>query len=1451
MLQIKKFIFLVFIGAISISAMGSDLIEVLPVTNKIVRLTFDDGYIAKRGTGADQPAKWPLNMDDALLLKSYQIISSDDKNFKDGFYPVNIGRKSKIHDISDNCNWNGSKCINPYIQFHFIYLELPQPMVNGSKYTLKVANLADNVNEWPFVFDDKKSRSVAVHTNQLGYSPLGKKRYAYVSQWMGDLGPLNIDEYDGARFDIYPVNPDGSIGTSVFNGVMTKQKDYETGGPDSHRADIGPNKNFIKSDVWQCDFSDFETPGEYIISIDSVGCSYPFRIHDDAYHEAFYYAARAVYFERAITALPEQYAGKYHRPEWTDRKLVYSSVRTMDLTDESGKNQKQRIFDSIDYSFDLSSIRGWYHDAGDWDGYFTHFRVPRSLMYTYEIAPDNFKDGELNIPESQANNGYNNTHMPDILDEAVWLVDYFKNNIGPTGGIYGSRVHPDISTENGLTNENYHKDQGFVFKDDNKPLKTSFTDYRTWIVHGEDPRDSYAFASIAAQYVHCLKIAETKTGEDYAAIMSEYQTAAENAYTWASNNTRSGDQDVKHFIENRAAAAAWLYKITGFQTYIDQLKSDLAAENITSSTNNLGESKWAVWAYATIDEGDALYTGTFDAQLKTDLIQAIEKDARRDVLTSIYDKNRSMRMGGDFYQPVWNGQATTPWILAAMMAFGVTDNQEFLDACYMTGDYFLGGNQLNYVWLTGVGHEHPIHILHKDSQYDDIFGNIPGVPPYSPRTLCDWMAFGGNNCDYGGPWDNDFFMLDNRIYPSYKDDNGHTQWPVHELWFDQYTSPAGAEYTVHQNIGPAAAAYGFLCAPNGGTSKNESPAVNISISNTDLTQGDELEIQVNANDPDGRIYKLELYQNNRLVSINQGNATTLIWNNLPSGTAEIYVKVIDNMGLWSTSDTLSIQIEAFANAPSIDFNYEDDILYGITGDNITLDVGVIGDVDEVTFYNFHDSIGSSDTPPFHFDWVPEQEGNYKIRAVVKDVETGLSDEAEVFFSISDKPFLTNLITSEGLLMPAFDEEHYFYTVQLSVRENELPELTYNSIDGSMIHVNKASGIDQRIFVEDTFRTTVIRVEQTDNPDNFVEYEIVYRLNTGAPPTATDTILFETFGNEDSGFKGLASEYTKFTSANVADFIDDSVSINEYWEVAPKDLGASGEARIWLTRLADAGDTIHFTNIDISEYSSITKLSWWSFANTGWTSYFTKAPTVEVSIDGGDFSKLFIPGDLPESSFNCQSQWGQLSLPLDFPLNGSTMTFKIGTYDDQEWMIDDILLTTETGECYSTLRSLEVEGGNISYDPDKLTYRVELNSLEVPEVLYKATNPEAEVTVNEAVSVNQHSSSESDRTTYVTVKNCGQKTTYEILFNTTITHAENRTFNNLNIYPNPADNSIYVNLNENISNIEMYNATGSLIKNIRVNKKEKIQINISDFPSGFYIIKVFNKKQLKGIGRFNK
>jgi hypothetical protein len=526
--------------------------------------------------------------------------------------------------------------------------------------------------------------------------------------------------------------------------------------------------------------------------------------------------------------------------------------------------------------------------------------------------------------------------------------------------------------------------------------------------------------------------------------------------------------------------------------------------------------------------------------------------------------------------------------------------------------------------------------------------------------------------------------------------------------------------------------------------------------------------------------------------------------------------------------------------------------YGISGRTVLLDVTVTGDADTVSFYNFYEPVGLTHQEPFDLEWTPLSEGEYKIRAVAYHNETGLSDQDQVFFSIRDKPFLLDLSASVLELVPPFDPDIVAYTVELPGYINDVPPLFYESVTGSTTTLQEAPGVDQRVYVDQEDRTTVIRVEEEGNPENYTEYRVTFRLNTGAAPATKDTILYETFGNEDFGFDGLASEYTKFSSDDVAGFIQDSVSINEWWKVSPVDQGATGEAKLWLTMHADAGDTLHFTGIDISGYSSITGLSWWSFANTGWTNYHTKAPAVEISVDGGDFTKLFIPGEIGASEFNCQSRWGKLELPLEVPLHGSTMTFRAGTYDDQQWMIDDILLVTETGECYSTLRSLALSTGELDYDPDVLTYQVELDTLGVPEVTYAPTNEEASVTVQEAVSVNQRTHpDQADRTTTVTVSNCGEETAYQIIFTTTATgiyHMEN---SGPVIYPNPANDFIHLKGMDHATKLEVCDIMGTMVKSVIPDHGKSGMLNISELPGGLYVIRFFAGEQMTAVVKFSK
>jgi len=59
---------------------------------------------------------------------------------------------------------------------------------------------------------------------------------------------------------------------------------------------------------------------------------------------------------------------------------------------------------------------------------------------------------------------------------------------------------------------------------------------------------------------------------------------------------------------------------------------------------------------------------------------------------------------------------------------------------------------------------------------------------------------------------------------------------------------------------------------------------------------------------------------------------------------------------------------------------------------------------------------------------------------------------------------------------------------------------------------------------------------------------------------------------------------------------------------------------------------------------------------------------------------------------------------------------------------------------------------------------------------------------------------------------------------------------LTIYPNPAQNLLYLNAQSSMNNIEIYSGMGALLSHIRINDKNKI-IDVSNFQPGMYFIRV--------------
>lgn len=866
----KKIVLLfIFLFSLEFVAKASDLIEILPLTNQILMLHFDDGYAIYHKKGQQRSNERVvvelLKTAEAVKPLNYSLQSSDDSNYSTGLNPTDIGRKSKGTEFTWLCQAWSNACVNTspdHVEDHWIYLFLPQPMKSGKTYILQTGTLANNGPQWTFTFDEKKLRSEAIHVNQIGYNSNATEKFGYVYHWAGDKGSVNLSAFSQKNFYLLNLQTNETVFTGKLNFRKSKST-QETG-----QITETPLGNFAAADVYECNFSTFTTSGDYKLVVDGIGCSFPFRIGTDIYRDVYYTTIRGLYHNRSGIELKKPFTEferkAPHNPLVTPGfagKLKYTTSRFIDWTNgDAAEADKPAIEAGIKGTIDTW---GWYQDAGDWDGYFSHLNVPAMLLLAWQISPENYADGELNIPEGK--NG-----IPDILDEASWLVRYFyrtrqeliKKGYG-TGGV-GARVCGDHFGGDG----------------EGKP---SYEDVsRTWIVSGEDPHSTYKYAALAAQLAFCLNTLNVSDPEGV-----DWTKEAREAYNWAKANTKTGDESAKPAMGSllkdiRAFAAASLYQLTGETNYHDQFKTDVSA---ISSGTILGEDeRYGAFVYS------AMKNQTTEATLKARMVSAIKTSASSMVTTA---NGRACRFGGNYNMPMLVGQSTTPLIFEMLLGYHVVkDTDPALAKTYKTciqntADYYLGNNPLNTTWITGLGLRRPERVFHMDSWYNGKDEMAPGITPYGP-----WRKESYSTGQ--GPWDMAWAFKS--IYPTTV-----TNWPGHERWFGNYTCPMNAEFTIHQNTILNAVVYGFLCDKFHGTySANQKPVFNqITVKKINTaTSTDNLIIEaiVSDPDPDNRIYKVEFFDSWHKIGEAFDAPYQINWTCAGTKAFEITAKVYDELG---------------------------------------------------------------------------------------------------------------------------------------------------------------------------------------------------------------------------------------------------------------------------------------------------------------------------------------------------------------------------------------------------------------------------------------------------------------------------------------------------------------------------------------------------------------------------
>lgn len=762
------------------AAPAMDVVEALPLTERIIMVHVDEGHVVhhKKGQkrGEERVVATPLDIAAAGNVASWTITAGGDPAFARGTKPQRIGRKSKGTDFAwlvEGWDPANNRAVNKSLDHakeHWLYLVLPAAMQVGKEYAI-VSTVA-GIGALTVRFAPDTTRSEAVHVNLMGYVTDSPVKYAYVHHWQGDLGSLDLAFLKDRQFRLI----DQANGKPAFTGTLRFRAKADQ--PETGHAKDTPKANYLAAEVWECDFSAFTTPGRYVVAVDGVGCSFPFAIGPDVYREAFVAVTRGLYHNRSGIALTKPFTdyerAAPHHPKLTPGfagKLKYTRVRWQDWGSEGGDPKKLEAA----VTGPLDDAWGWYQDAGDWDAYDSHLNVAACLLFAYECAPRNFADKELNIPES--GNG-----VPDILDEAAWLPRFcyrlrhelLRKQWG-TGGI-GLRVSGD------------------AFGGDGDGIPSYEDVNRMWVVSGEDPWSTLRYAAAAAHLAWCLKLAEVADPEGV-----DWTKEAVESWTWAMKTMTPADEARHDPRDERMYAAAALFRLTGDAQYQQQLARDTAP---WKPADQIWQAKaYGPWIHllgALPGSGSA---GKADPSLVARLRAPVLATIRAAVIET--PSQRALRWGGNFWMPMLVGQQTTPWIMEGIVGYTLLKDSDpalahqCRAAVVTSCDYVLGTNALNQTWVTGLGPRHPTQLFHLDAWYNGKPTVHPGLIPYGP-----WKK----EKDFGqGPWD--------QAWPHPTCHPVIDQWPGNERWFGNRCAPMTSEFTVHQNNCYAAAAFGFLCAP--------------------------------------------------------------------------------------------------------------------------------------------------------------------------------------------------------------------------------------------------------------------------------------------------------------------------------------------------------------------------------------------------------------------------------------------------------------------------------------------------------------------------------------------------------------------------------------------------------------------------------------------------------------
>lgn len=431
------------------------------------------------------------------------------------------------------------------------------------------------------------------------------------------------------------------------------------------------------------DFSDFEMEGEFLIRVDADTEIAPQKIS----------IGNDIYKSSCLTSIQSYYYHRCGTPVQNGKPWNHDGCHKEDA----------RFFDDNERHQDVTG--GW-HDAGDYGKFSINTALSSGLLlYLYEMRPDRFTDGQLDIPE--AGNG-----VPDLLDEVKWALEWLMKMQDDNGGIFHKVVQKEWIGE---------------------------------FLPQEDPGERYIFEVTSTSTAGFAAVAALGA-RLYEEFDSEFSAELENAALAAWHflqeepdivpaggfknppDVKGGEYGDEFDIDERLWAAAEIYRLTGQDNYLEYFTENYQ-ELLYGDIPPLSWRDFHTMALSAFLNSEATEAYTAHQEF---VLEELEEHADR-LLQRTYDNSYNTLLKED--EHYWgSASANLGYTYLLIQLYEKTGDREYYKKALDQLHYTLGRNPFNQTFLTGIGEAPVQQPYHQFSMELNASDPVPGMMVGGPNS---------------------------------------------------------------------------------------------------------------------------------------------------------------------------------------------------------------------------------------------------------------------------------------------------------------------------------------------------------------------------------------------------------------------------------------------------------------------------------------------------------------------------------------------------------------------------------------------------------------------------------------------------------------------------------------------------------------------------------------------